>query len=65
MGEGEGGGGYPDFVPPHLNPLPRGERRYFGSYFPTKPLRVILGVMLEILQFRKLHTEPFRRNTVS
>jgi hypothetical protein len=29
MGEGEGGGGHSVFVPPHLNPLPPGERRYF------------------------------------
>jgi hypothetical protein len=29
MGEGEGGGEQFDLYPPHLNPLPPGERRYF------------------------------------
>jgi hypothetical protein len=43
---------------------PRGEeRRDFGSYFLTKPLRVILGDRLEILQFRKLRIGPFQKNS--
>ena len=29
MGEGEGGGEQLNSYPPHLNPLPPGERRYF------------------------------------
>ena len=29
MGEGVGGGEYLNLYPPHLNPLPPGERRYF------------------------------------
>ncbi len=34
MGEGEGGGGCPDHVPPHLNPLPlRGEEALGGVIF--------------------------------
>jgi len=35
-GEGEGGGGRPDHVPPHLNPLPpRGEEALDGVIFWT------------------------------
>ena len=29
MGEGEGGGEQLNLYPPHLNPLPPGERKYF------------------------------------
>jgi integrase/recombinase XerD len=37
MGEGEGGGEYPDPVPPHLNPLPpRGEEVFCGVIFLSK-----------------------------
>jgi hypothetical protein len=41
----------------------------YGAFFAIKEkdgdLVGVLGGRLEILQFRKLHTEPFRRNTVS
>jgi len=34
MGEGQGGGGPPNRIPPHLNPLPpRGEEVFFGVIF--------------------------------
>jgi hypothetical protein len=34
MGEGQGGGGPPNHIPPHLNPLPpRGEEVFFGVIF--------------------------------
>jgi len=33
-GEGQGGGGPPNHIPPHLNPLPpRGEEVFFGVIF--------------------------------
>jgi hypothetical protein len=39
MGKGKGGGEQLNSYPPHLNPLPPGERRYFLCNYSEKVIK--------------------------
>ena len=41
-GEGEGGGGCPDHVPPHINPLPPRGEGHWVEYFLRRAAKVVL-----------------------